>query len=133
MFVNKEERCETIKFDGVEYAVYYVEISALEDDRILEKALQMERGRTRGSISARSRIASINRERFLATIRRVEYADSESGESKVVQMDASVYPKLSRGFRDIILGEIIEPVTSPDKEDEGDFTESPTLPSTESL
>lgn len=131
MFVNKDEQCESIKYDGVDYDVYYVEPSAYEDDLILERALKMERGRTRGSVSARSRIAAINRERFLASVKRVEFTSSDSGGREVVVMDATAYLKLSRGFRDLVLERVVEPIFVPDEEDETDFTESPMPTSTE--
>ncbi len=131
MFVNKKEQCEVIKFEEVDYSVYYVEPSAYEDDLILQKALKMERGRSRGSITARSRIAAINRARFLASVKRVEFTPLDSDEREVVDMDPTVYLKLSRGFRDLILERVVEPAFSPDEEDVGDFTESPTPPSTE--
>ncbi len=131
MFVNKKEQCEVIKFEEVDYSVYYVEPSAYEDDLILQKALKMERGRSRGSITARSRIAAINRARFLASVKRVEFTPLDSDEREVVDMDPTVYLKLSRGFRDLILERVVEPAFSPDEEDVGDFTELPTPPSTE--
>lgn len=123
MFADKKEQCEIIKFEEVDYSVYYVEPSAYEDDLILEKALKMERGRSRGSITARSRIAAINRARFLGCVKRVEYTPLNSDKAEKVVMDSDVYLKLSRGFRDLILEKVVDPAISPDEEDVGDFTE----------
>ena len=131
MFVDKKEQCEVINFEEVDYSVYYVEPSAYEDDLILEKALKMERGRRRSSVTARSRIAAINRARFLGCVKRVEYTPLNSDDREVVEMDPTVYLKLSRGFRDVILEKVVEPAFSPDEDDVGDFPESPTPPSTE--
>ena len=130
MFVNKKEQCVAIRFDGVDYSVYYVELSAYEDDLILQKALQVERGRTRGTITARSRIAAINKERFLASIKRVEYTEPGADKPKVVKIDAKAYQRLRRGFRDSVLEAVVEPVVAVDEEDKTDFPDSPTPTST---
>lgn len=123
MFADKKEQCEVIKFEEVDYSIYYIEPSAYEDDLILEKALKMERGRSRSSITARSRIAAINRARFLGCVKRVEFTPLNSDKAEKVVMDSDVYLKLSRGFRDLILEKVVDPAISPDEEDVGDFTE----------